>query len=105
MNLVHDQVTRLNQLLADAKTRGEEICKSMHGDLENVVGSEWAGKASSTGQLSSSDLLAFWHSNLAPILDRLMNGITGTQNILTNQDDDDSSAISAAASGMNFGRL
>ncbi|MDQ0376146.1 hypothetical protein [Amycolatopsis thermophila] len=105
LNLKEDQVNRLKQLLDDAKQRGEELCRSMHGDLENVVGSEWVGQASNAGQISSADMLSFWQSKLAPILDKLVVGITGTQNVLNNQDSDDKSAINAVAANMHYGRL
>ncbi|NIH81472.1 hypothetical protein [Amycolatopsis viridis] len=102
MHLVADQVTRLRQLLDDTKLRGAQLCQSMHGDLENVIGSDWIGAASNAGQITSADMLAFWRSKLEPILDKLVNGITGTQNVMTAGDDESRSSIEAAGSTMHF---
>lgn len=105
LNLDEDQVTRLNNLLRDAKDRGEELCKSMQTDYANVVGSSWKGFASTAALGKSDEMLQFWQSQLAPILDKLMTGIVGTQNLMSDHESDSQSKINAIAPMGNFGRL
>ncbi|MEV5301075.1 hypothetical protein [Amycolatopsis methanolica] len=106
LNLDEDQVTRLNTLLRDAKDRGEELCRSMQADYANVVGANWKGIASMAALGKSDEMLQFWNSQLAPILDKLMTGIVGTQNLMADHESDGQSKINAITPGMgNFSRL
>ncbi|WP_027931427.1 hypothetical protein [Amycolatopsis thermoflava] len=108
LKLDETQTQNLRTLLSDAKDQGEAICTSIHGDYAGVVGASWLGGASTAALGKQDEMLNFWKSQLAPILDTLVNGITGTTNLLTNQDLDSQNVINAIApgsGGMNFGRL
>ncbi|NYI93420.1 hypothetical protein HNR02_006795 [Amycolatopsis endophytica] len=100
LNLDEDQVTRLNTLLRDAKDRGEELCRSMQSDYANVVGGNWKGIASMAALGKSDEMLQFWNSQLAPILDKLTTGIVGTQNLMSDHESDSQSKINAVTPGM-----
>jgi len=108
LKLDDTQTQHLRTLLDEAKDQGQMLCSSIHSDYSGVVGASWLGGASNAALGKQDEMLQFWKSQLAPILDTLVNGITGTTDLLTNQDLDSQNVINAIApgsGGMNFGRL
>ncbi|RKT83918.1 Proteins of 100 residues with WXG [Saccharopolyspora antimicrobica] len=109
LKLTPEQTNQLQIAIGNTYENASSLIRQIAGDYTSIAGAAWMGGASMAAVNKQEEFENIWR-NLAEILADLAQGISGTTQMVGQQDDDYQQLLNAVDgtgdTGMgNFGRL
>ncbi|MEV0698770.1 WXG100 family type VII secretion target [Saccharopolyspora sp. NPDC050389] len=109
LKLTPEQTTQLQTAIGDTYDNASSLIRQISGDYMSIAGAAWMGGASTAAVSKQQEFEQIWQ-NLSQILVDLAQGVSGTTQMIGQQDDDYQQLLNAVDgsgdTGMgNFSRL
>ncbi|MCI2421210.1 WXG100 family type VII secretion target [Saccharopolyspora sp. K220] len=106
LKLTPEQTNQLQIAIGDTHENASTLMRQIVGDYMSIAGAAWQGGASNAAVGKQQEFESIWQ-NLSQILVDLAQGVSGTTQMVGQQDADYQNLLAAVDGGGmgNFGRL